>query len=125
MWTDLFLAIALAPCIVIAVSWLAWMLFCAIDWASIKTRGIVYRRQLKRQPNPAPLNELQLANRLWKIDWLHRHDANHAYWSRDQLKNCFQETCQQLELKQISREAHELWQKAQVAKLRSKYSGLR
>lgn len=121
MLIDLILALALAPCLAIGISWLAWMFFCAVDWTGIKIRGWTYRRRLKRQPNPSLMNELQLANRLWEIDWLHRHDANHAHWNREQLKDCFQETCQQLELKQLSREAHELWRKAQRDKSRSRY----
>jgi len=70
------------------------------------------------------MTELQLAERIWEIDWLRRHSNNHHRWDSESLLTRFQALCEQLELQQISREAHDLWQKEQEKNLISKYKNL-
>jgi len=124
MWQNFLLAVILAPIAAVAVCWCCWVVVVSADWLVTKTRGHAYRRRLYRDPEPPAMTELQLAQRLWEVDWLRRHNCDHAYWDRENLSQRFHVLYQQLELKQISREAHEMWQKDKQQKLVSKYKNL-
>lgn len=110
MLLDLLLAIAVAPLLVLAICWSGWIVLVGGDWVVARMKGRIYRRRLDRATNLSALDELSLANRLWEVDWLYRHSWKHSYWNKERLHDRFRELQEQLELQQLSGEAHRLWQ---------------
>ena len=124
MLLDMLLVVVLAPCAAILASWMLWTVVVSGDWVMMKVRSRLYRRRLDRLPVPSTMSELQLSERLYEIDWLRRHAAEHPYWNHARLHERFRALYEQLELQQISREAHQLWQRQQEQRLVSKYKNL-